>query len=719
MGSQQGMTMPGGANVGGLTAEQLKLISNINLDPAARSGLLGVAGQSAAFQPWSPTGAGTLEQMLATGAPTDVGALTTAAQTEGARAFEDFLGGARERFGALNLESSSALEQAKMREAGRLAQGIGETGLRAGVGAAEAATGRRAGALDPALAGAGQRLAGLGQAAGAYGQLGGLGLQAGIGQAGAGQQMLGTFAQPAMGIAQTPRTATPAARTDGPSPVGATSAPTGRRRPTMGYGMGAAGAGYARGGPVVAGRRQGLQGGGDSLSFNPSGQRADLGDYLSQLVFGQLFERPEPQPQPLYQAQLPAAHRPQMGAPQIRTPVAPRVSTYGKRADMSGRRAENDLALLGQYLSSPIPASQRNVFGDPQTAAAWLRYMGPQGITGLTGQSAELTYGTPRSVVGRARGGEVPGMDTGEDYIPAMLRGGELVLTPEVAEEVKMSNSKDPLVRKIQGFLDREPEYTDDGAQFQLGGGFGLTPGGGTQDIFQPEQGLSMTGAPVPQTPGTFSVMGAPPEALTPEARAQKDYESATRLASLLRSAMTLGTQGSAENLMASGIPQLGLKGLEGAEKRVSEERQLSEARKEGEAQRAAQAAEAEKDRKAKTAAQAQLLEAQNIQTLMSLAGQFSNTTPEQAVEAALSIADKLGIKLKNKEKTRAELLSPERRAFLEASRATAKAQLEANAQAQLRSRIPTEGIERALVAIRQYGPSLQDILAGRMVHSQ
>jgi len=708
MGSQQGMTMPGGANVGGLTAEQLRLISNINLDPAARSGLLGVAGQSAAFQPWSPTGASTLEQMLTTGAPTDVGALTIAAQTEGTRAFEDFLGGARERFGALNLESSSALEQAKMREASRLAQGIGETGLRAGVGAAEAATGRRAGALDPALAGAGQRLAGLGQAGGIYGQLGGLDLQAAISKAGAGQGMLGTFAQPAMGIAQTPMTAPQATGPQAAGPLegmrtigpGARRGSQNIRRPSTGGAAPRVARTYAQGGAVGRVPERLRQGAPQpkSLSFNPSGQRADLGDYLSQLVFGQTFNRPAPpvyQPSPVYQQQLPAAYRPP--PPPMYPPPVRQYKGKG-RADMSRARSDNDLALLGEHLTRPVYGGGP-AFQSPQHAAAWLRFMGPQNIAGLVQSSWNAQ-------VGRAHGGEVPGVDTGEDYVPAMLRGGELVLTPEVADEVRQSDSDDPLVQRIQQFLDKEPEYTDDGAQFQFGGPTQFTGpvSQGTQDIYRP--GISMTNAPIPSRAGTFSIMGTPPEQLTPEAKAQRDYESASRLASLIRSAMILGTQGSAESLATSGIPGLAIKGLEGAEKRVSEERQLSEARKEGEAQRAAVTTQAEAERKAKEAAQAKLVEAQNIQQVMQLAGQLSVNQPiEQAVNAALSMAQRLGIQIKNPIKAKAYIMSPERKAEIMSIMSVYKAQQEANAKEQLRSRLPTEGLESALKAWREWRP--------------
>jgi hypothetical protein len=159
------------------------------------------------------SGAATLEQMLSTGAPTDVSGLAQAGRAQANQAFQDFNRASRERAtlqGGL-AGSGQAAQQAEA--ANRLAQDMFGREMQAQVGAQEAATGRRMGALGEARAGqalsgglagqvgglenqlSGQRLSALQSAGGLEGQSSGQRLQALLGQAGAGQNLLNSQLQ--------------------------------------------------------------------------------------------------------------------------------------------------------------------------------------------------------------------------------------------------------------------------------------------------------------------------------------------------------------------------------------------------------------------------------------------------------------------------------------------------------------------------------------------
>ena len=104
-----------------------------------------VQGQLQNFQtPGALQGAafGGLQGMINTGNPADVSGITQAAQNTAGRTFQDLMGQTNEQFGALNLGSSSAREAQLGRQASNLAQGVGDTGLIAGVGAQENAANR-------------------------------------------------------------------------------------------------------------------------------------------------------------------------------------------------------------------------------------------------------------------------------------------------------------------------------------------------------------------------------------------------------------------------------------------------------------------------------------------------------------------------------------------------------------------------------------------------
>jgi hypothetical protein len=152
--------------------------------------------------PWGGTAGSTLEQMLTTGAPTDVSGIGEAAKMQGARAFEQMTGAARERAAAGGGLSGSGFAAKQARMGGDIADMIQSRMLEAGVGAQEAAAGRRMGALGQHLAGqglaaqtaqglggletalSGQQLEALLGGGGLAGQQAGMGLQALLGAGG-------------------------------------------------------------------------------------------------------------------------------------------------------------------------------------------------------------------------------------------------------------------------------------------------------------------------------------------------------------------------------------------------------------------------------------------------------------------------------------------------------------------------------------------------------
>jgi hypothetical protein len=117
--------------------------------------------------PWGGTARGTLDEVLTTGAPTDVSGIGEAASIRANRALEQAMGAGRERAALSGGLAGSGFQRYGQRVAGDVADMIQQSMLEAGVGAQEAAAGRRMGAL-------GLNLQGQGLAAGTAGQLGGL-----------------------------------------------------------------------------------------------------------------------------------------------------------------------------------------------------------------------------------------------------------------------------------------------------------------------------------------------------------------------------------------------------------------------------------------------------------------------------------------------------------------------------------------------------------------
>ncbi len=216
--AQRGRVSALGTNVGSFAPGQQAFSALMGFNPemsgAVRGGLENVISN-----PLSKIGRGTLNEMLGTGAPVDVSPIGEAASRQANSAFEQLTGGAREQAAMRGGLSGSGFANKQAQIGGQLADQIQSQMLRAGVGAQEAAQGRRMGALGVDLGAqglsanaasqlggleglfSGQRLGALGQAAGAEGQMNaqtlqhilgsaGLNLQGDIAQAGAGQGFL-------------------------------------------------------------------------------------------------------------------------------------------------------------------------------------------------------------------------------------------------------------------------------------------------------------------------------------------------------------------------------------------------------------------------------------------------------------------------------------------------------------------------------------------------
>jgi len=196
------------------------------------------------FQPLTGKARRTQNELLESGLRTDVAPLTEAARIRAQQEFGNLSDTLGERYAALGLGSSTARERAVGRERGRLAERIGATGLEAGVAAEEAAAGRRQGAVGSELGASGQRIGALGEALGGSlaqtGQeLGGLEAAGGLEQGAAGLELQGELGQ-----------------------AGAGQALINSQMPPF-----------------------------EQTVIGATGGRVDLGDYLSDLLYGQQFIR--------------------------------------------------------------------------------------------------------------------------------------------------------------------------------------------------------------------------------------------------------------------------------------------------------------------------------------------------------------------------------------------------------------------------------------------
>ncbi|KRT68208.1 MAG: hypothetical protein XU15_C0026G0018 [candidate division NC10 bacterium CSP1-5] len=457
----------------------------------------GITRQLRQFDPFGgPVGGaaqGTLTGLLQTGLPTDVGALTDVAQARAGRTFQDLTGGINEQLGALGLGSSSARTSALARAAGNLSAQVGETGILGGLQAREAATGRQLSALGPGLDASGQRLSALGTAGGVAGQAAGQELQArstGLGgQSGLAQSLL----------------------------------------PTLGNEMnlGPAGGGFMGGGGSGAIRRGIGSPGINTFSvgsprFQAGGRvgsagRGDLGDFLSNLLFGRQFTRRAPLPQ----AQFPVPRGGFAGSDDFMR------SIRAAEEERQRRLTEAELARRRQ------PVGRRDVF-DPLAFVERLGQAtrGPFGAMGTgIGQPTDFQRGALqlggglgdflRTSVPRMNvGGKIRGPSVPPDSVPILAQGGEGVLHVNLMSELEKSKSRDPLVKKMKKLMG-----------FQAGG-----------------QVPTFTNEDLLSAKGNVSELGVPSQSMDPREFITRAAQDARRRADLTRAAALFGPRGAAIN---------------------------------------------------------------------------------------------------------------------------------------------------------------------------
>ncbi|MGH8895801.1 MAG: hypothetical protein ACRDZ4_01965, partial [Egibacteraceae bacterium] len=149
----------------------------------------------------------------------------------------------------------------------------------------------------------------------------------------------------------------------------------------------------------------------------------------------------------------------------------------------------------------------------------------------------ELGLLNPRRQFYDEGGGVAPGMDTGEDKIPAMLRSEELVLTPELASAVEKADPFKPnpeLIVALQGLAQQPLEYDEmSGEHMAVEGGVAPRP---TNLPAIAEFLKTLFGAPTvepdPRTPFDFGeefAVPTPPTAPTPQRPTEPSREDLLR----------------------------------------------------------------------------------------------------------------------------------------------------------------------------------------------
>ena len=483
------------------------------------------------FQPFSDVAQGTLNELLTTGLPTDVSGATEAARIRATQEFDDAQDRIGERLAALGLTSSTARQAAIGRERARLGERIGAAGLEAEIGAQEAAAGRRAGALSPALQGAGQRLAGqqaaltgalgqsgqrlsaLGTAAGGAGQAATLGLRGAESRAGAGQNLLSTIGSPSFGRGPAPTAGRPLS--GGRSGSGILGA-----RMQLSPGAGFGGIGARRQLAQEGGRVRGLEEfirntgadvlrGRGVLSSDPQvleqqGLAALGGEDLAQEIFRnpELLGSLENQAQEFFKGRrfgvgtIQPANRAQALALGVGQRFAPARVRGGLRAgdrfigtagdlDRTLRQAAGSEALAPRNLGQAVDlGDRRRTFqgGGP------VGRISPQ-LPQEQGQQIPSVL-DPRRAFFQGGGGTAPGIDDGTDKIPALLRSEELVVTPEVTDDIETANPFEvnpELIIDLQELADKPLEFDEGEGEFvaQRGGATGdFGPRGGATGGF-------------------------------------------------------------------------------------------------------------------------------------------------------------------------------------------------------------------------------------------
>lgn len=527
---------------GGLVGNVIDRLGNIRADTGR---LEGIAGQLGQFNPFAgglgTTAQNTLSSLLGTGAPVDVSGITDVAQQRAGRSFEDFLQGSNEQLGALGLGSSSSRDAIQAREAARLAQGVGETGILSQVGAQEAARGRQLGAFSPFLGATGQQLGALGTAGGLFGQAAGLGLEAQLGPLGPLTGLTGQLLGQQGRELQQPQAPNPLQGPINPNPFlmggGGFQGPGGRGGFGGGFGGGRRGGasggsirnvlGFQRGGEVEKGRKSAT-----------GGQKKDFGDFLSNLLFGQEFERRAPVDTSGGFGGGFGRRTPTRGFRGTSFNPATRRFTPGIDTPQRGGRPLDILSLL-----SNIGQQRAGMFG--QSAGAAPFDAAALGAGPLGGGQLFMPFL-------RQGGGVIPGPAVPPDTVPILAQGGEGVIPVQLMAELREAGS-DPkqlaaVAAKIQALMQDVDKASETGKQDG-----GLVTERAAQD---PQSIIDFMGPVTDEqraggaAGGTLSFLGQPPEEKTPQQQFFEELENQRRRLGLLQAAATLGPRGAQVNQM-------------------------------------------------------------------------------------------------------------------------------------------------------------------------
>ena len=423
------------------------------------SQLSATAGKLAGFNPLAGAAGSTLQGIISTGSPVDVSPITQVAQQQAARTYGDLSGGINEQLGALNLGSSTARTNALAREAGRLAQGVGETGILAGVQAQEAARGRQLAAFNPLLGASGQQLSGLQAAGGLQGEAAQLGLQGQIAKAGGFGNLSGQLIPPTVGVNQQPP-------------------------PRAFGGSGASGTGF--------GRRPSF-GFGESMGRMAAGGRVDMGDYLANLTFGQQFTRPEAVPQaPMrtreYQPTVTRQGQPMFNPKDLMSQSRSARPDYIAQyvGDQMRRGGFNPLGFGGYSMTNAL---KQAAFSSPGGGSAGLSFEGVRRTPTRTASNREFEQAarqyqffinqginplTGRRIDEKAEGGIIPGPAVPPDQVPILAQGGEGIIPVKAMhrlENAKTTKQLAAVAREIQQIMQREPQLNDRDIQRKQRGG--------------------------------------------------------------------------------------------------------------------------------------------------------------------------------------------------------------------------------------------------------
>ena len=496
-----------------------------------------IIGQLRGIQGFSGLGRSTLDDVLRSGLPTDVSGITEAAKIRASQEFDDASNVIGERLANLGLVSSSAQTTAVARERAKLGERVSAAGMEAQVAAAEAASGRR-------VQGLGLDTSGQGVRAGALGQAGSLARDS----ASLNSRQETGFRR--RGSDSTRRSGTGSSKSSGSSvnPLFGSTPPSGSSRfPTSR----SARSGRSGSGSGLGNSLRGSSGGGNSQIFGTapgkpriqlgSGSRAgaaeggrvpELDDVLGGILQGNF--RPRGVEELTNEDRL-AAERGRIGRFEEGN-----IGLQNSRQEINEFLSENDPGILRMLLGGPggagalnvadpgtnvTPEMQANidrsakrslagarrpvprqnfalggpVEGDPEPIVAPNKGAVPQPT--LPQEAGQVIPGLldPRRQFFDEGGGVAPGEDTGDDKVPAMLRAEELVVTPELTEELMNVDPGLPqpgLITALQQLAQQPLEFGEEEGEFVAAGG-GTIPG--------------QFGIPIPGAQGQGGAIGADP----------------------------------------------------------------------------------------------------------------------------------------------------------------------------------------------------------------